>query len=160
MSKYICHKEVDAFEIGRIESHTLFAKDESESVEVSADYINKHPLNLPGYYVRYSDGYESWSPKEAFEKGYSRKRRVLHVSVDDELLKKAGTNVNAALEQIMDLFKNAVMDTEGGVVSTIEGIHSEVAEIDIGSVGMVETPVGMAEYVTVSVHKKEEAENA
>lgn len=25
-----------------------------------------------GYYVRYEDGYESWSPSEAFEKGYTR----------------------------------------------------------------------------------------
>jgi len=24
------------------------------------------------YYIRYSDGYESWSPKEVFEAGYSR----------------------------------------------------------------------------------------
>jgi hypothetical protein len=25
-----------------------------------------------GYYVRYEDGFESWSPKEAFESGYTR----------------------------------------------------------------------------------------
>ena len=25
-----------------------------------------------GYYVRYEDGFESWSPAEAFEKGYTR----------------------------------------------------------------------------------------
>ena len=24
-----------------------------------------------GYYVRYPDGYESWSPAEAFEEGYT-----------------------------------------------------------------------------------------
>ena len=160
MQKYISHKEVEAFEIGRIESHTIFAKDESESVVVSADYIIKHPLNLPGYYVRYSNGYESWSPKEEFEKGYSRKRRILHVSVDSELIKKAGTNVSATLEQIMDLFKNAVTDTEGGVVSTIGGIESDIVEIDIDTIGTVDTPVGTAEYVTISVREKEEAENA
>jgi hypothetical protein len=26
----------------------------------------------PGYYVQYEGGYESWSPTEAFEKGYIR----------------------------------------------------------------------------------------
>ena len=25
-----------------------------------------------GYYVRYEDGYESWSPAQAFEEGYTR----------------------------------------------------------------------------------------
>lgn len=25
-----------------------------------------------GYYVRYEDGYESWSPAKAFEEGYTR----------------------------------------------------------------------------------------
>lgn len=25
----------------------------------------------PGYYVRYVDGYESWSPTKAFDEGYS-----------------------------------------------------------------------------------------
>lgn len=25
-----------------------------------------------GYYVRYEDGYESWSPTKAFEEGYTR----------------------------------------------------------------------------------------
>lgn len=27
---------------------------------------------IGGYYVRYEDGFESWSPAEAFEKGYTR----------------------------------------------------------------------------------------
>ena len=27
-------------------------------------------VGTPGYRVRYEDGYESWSPKEAFEKAY------------------------------------------------------------------------------------------
>lgn len=29
-----------------------------------------HKTGDPGYKVRYSDGYESWSPKETFEKAY------------------------------------------------------------------------------------------
>jgi len=29
-------------------------------------------LEDPGYYVLYPDGYESWSPTEAFESGYTR----------------------------------------------------------------------------------------
>lgn len=26
--------------------------------------------DLPGYHIRYEDGYESWSPKDVFEKAY------------------------------------------------------------------------------------------
>ena len=34
------------------------------------DYSKENP-NQEGYYVVYEDGYESWSPREAFENGYS-----------------------------------------------------------------------------------------
>lgn len=30
------------------------------------------PLDTPGYKVRYADGYESWSPKNVFERAYRR----------------------------------------------------------------------------------------
>ena len=33
-------------------------------------YLDKHEPQAGGYYVRYADGYESWSPAEAFENGY------------------------------------------------------------------------------------------
>lgn len=45
-----------------------------ELVEVPIEpaYYRKHDPQIGGYYVVYDDGYESWSPKEAFEAGYSR----------------------------------------------------------------------------------------
>lgn len=68
-----CHKQVLAFEIGKIEGNRLYQKGDDEAfIEVPHDYIAKHPLNQPGYYVRYEDGYESFSPKAAFEAGYAR----------------------------------------------------------------------------------------
>ena len=39
---------------------------------VSRDYVNRHNAQVGGYYVTYEDGYESWSPAEAFESGYTR----------------------------------------------------------------------------------------
>jgi hypothetical protein len=30
------------------------------------------PSPVGGYYVRYKDGFESWSPAKAFEEGYTR----------------------------------------------------------------------------------------
>jgi hypothetical protein len=43
-------------------------------IEVSLALKNRVPTGvdpLAGYYVRYADGFESWSPSQAFEKGYS-----------------------------------------------------------------------------------------
>jgi len=42
-----------------------------EEVTVSLEYQQKHNAFAHGYYVRYEDGYESWSPAETFESGYS-----------------------------------------------------------------------------------------
>lgn len=43
-----------------------------ESFFVSADYMRKHNPQVGGYYVIYADGYRSFSPAQAFEKGYTR----------------------------------------------------------------------------------------
>lgn len=40
------------------------------SVIVPSSFINKHHPELGGYFVRYKDGYESYSPAEAFVDGY------------------------------------------------------------------------------------------
>lgn len=39
---------------------------------VSRKYILKHNPQVGGYFVVYADGYQSWSPAQAFEGGYSR----------------------------------------------------------------------------------------
>lgn len=38
---------------------------------VSREYFKKHDPQIGGYYVRYEDGYESFSPEKVFEEGYS-----------------------------------------------------------------------------------------
>lgn len=40
------------------------------SRDVGQAYIDKHTLRIGGYYIIYEDGYESFSPTEAFEEGY------------------------------------------------------------------------------------------
>ena len=40
-------------------------------IKVDRAYMNKHKPEVGGYYLRYEDGYESWSPAKAFEDGYS-----------------------------------------------------------------------------------------
>ena len=84
MQKYRCHKEVEAFQVMEIAAFTRCipngtAREEwtelrgadGEVVRVDFAYMAKHSPGLRGYYVRYADGYESFSPADAFEDGYT-----------------------------------------------------------------------------------------
>ncbi len=79
MPKYKCHKVVWAMKIkavGAVESaewSSLTPEEEGlPSVTVSKAYIDKHNPKVGDYYVKYEDGYESWSLAEAFEQGYTK----------------------------------------------------------------------------------------
>jgi len=39
---------------------------------VSAEYMRKHRPSVGGYFIRYKDGYESYSPEKAFVEGYTK----------------------------------------------------------------------------------------
>ena len=58
IEKYKCIKTVEA-EPQKL-TEELFNRVKGSGAKVGDD----------GYKVRYEDGYESWSPKEVFEKGY------------------------------------------------------------------------------------------
>lgn len=79
-----CHKKVRACKIRSvIVTHApnridipgglIFPEDmRFGAIEVSGAYLVKHKPTPGGYYVRYDDGYESFSPAKAFEEGYKR----------------------------------------------------------------------------------------
>lgn len=46
--------------------------DEFPSFVVNAEYMAKHKPTVGGYFVLYVDGYQSFSPAQAFEEGYTR----------------------------------------------------------------------------------------
>ena len=79
---YLCHKKVQAFKIlnleirmekGRQARHFLVpVKLDLEPVEVTVEWIDKHNPQSGGYYVKYADGYTSYSPAEVFEEGYTK----------------------------------------------------------------------------------------
>lgn len=79
---YQCHKVVRAGKISAIENPTgdsngnrlLHIGDGVETlcVKVDAAYMAKHNPQVGGYFVEYEDGYQSFSPADAFEGGYSR----------------------------------------------------------------------------------------
>ncbi len=41
-------------------------------IDVSGAWMAKHEPQVGGYYVVYEDGYTSFSPADAFEKGYTK----------------------------------------------------------------------------------------
>lgn len=77
LPKYKCHKEVWALKIkGTIlrlsgEMSIEPENDEYMPFRVSKEYVDKHNPIPGGYYVRYDDGYESFSPMAVFEDGYT-----------------------------------------------------------------------------------------
>lgn len=86
MPKYECFKQVHALKIKSIKidaeddpnsesdgSAIITPEEESYApFKVSYDYMRKHKPIAGGYYVVYEDGYTSFSPADAFEKGYRR----------------------------------------------------------------------------------------
>jgi hypothetical protein len=94
LPRYECHKKVWALKIRAIEK-CLPTIEELEGIlnraaslpsigaiitpeepgyapfGVSVEYVHKHKPEVGGYYVIYKDGYQSFSPAEAFEEGYT-----------------------------------------------------------------------------------------
>ena len=80
---YVSHKIVEAFKVsdifpaesGGARLFSLEIHGPSElpfRVDVSPEYVERHKPRVGGYWMRYKDGYESWSPSEAFLDGYTR----------------------------------------------------------------------------------------
>lgn len=74
MRRYQSHKVVEAFQIIEIVqdiTQQTVLKGVEDTVYVDDEYMDKHQPKVGGYFVLYADGYESWSPAEAFESGYT-----------------------------------------------------------------------------------------
>jgi Protein of unknown function (DUF2829) len=83
LPRYRCHKEVQAIKIDNVEpilsspdnkptgKYLIAPVYPGEVFEVSGAYVAKHNPQHGGYFVRYDDGYESFSPAAALEAGYA-----------------------------------------------------------------------------------------
>jgi len=73
---YNCVKTVKAAKIFRVDVDTgevLTVTDDRSRLtvfRVGKEWIDKHQPKVGGYFVEYEDGYRSYSPADAFEKGY------------------------------------------------------------------------------------------
>jgi hypothetical protein len=83
MPRYRSHKDVWALKIAAIEFRPVNAHHDGGATITPADtgfapfpvdqaYVDKHSPKVGGYYVVYKDGYQSFSPAQAFEEGYAR----------------------------------------------------------------------------------------
>ena len=77
LPQYKCHKVVGALKIGHVNHNYQYGTAELrpadkayDDINVSRKFCSKHDPQDGGYYVRYADGYESFSPAKAFEDGY------------------------------------------------------------------------------------------
>lgn len=75
--RWQCHKVVEGFEIGKINwrdngGAELVSTCGRFVVSVTQAYLDKHRPSQEGFYVKYDDGYESWSPSAAFRAGYTQ----------------------------------------------------------------------------------------
>lgn len=87
---YTCHKRVRAMKLGKVMYkpdaagvYLMPAQGGYAPVSVSVQYFTKHEPKAGGYYIVYEDGYESFSPAEAFEQGYSLANRMPDVNEDE-----------------------------------------------------------------------------
>lgn len=72
-------------------------------------YTDNHKVGGPGYRVRYADGYESWSPKDVFERAY------LPLTVNPELK----TDAPSVSQEMVDGFIREVETTTLGDKTTV-----------------------------------------
>lgn len=81
MPMYVCRKKVWALKIEAVEFEANSAEDGTAIIRpadygyapfvVSREYMERHKPVAGGYYVVYEDGYQSFSPAEAFESEYT-----------------------------------------------------------------------------------------
>lgn len=78
MKKYIGTKQIEA------ELMTLGDFVQETGRNPYGKDIEKHEETEQGYHVRYEDGYESWSPKDVFEKAYKGSIRHGRIIMENE----------------------------------------------------------------------------
>lgn len=77
LPRYQCHKQVSALQIKHcipnprgVELH--FADERYVPMQMTDEWMKKTGAEPGGYFVWYDDGYQSYSPAQAFEAGYTR----------------------------------------------------------------------------------------
>ena len=71
LPQYVCNKVVGALKIAEIKDNLIIPENtEYPPFTMLTVWFTRHNPHAGGYYVEYQDGYKSFSPAGAFEKGY------------------------------------------------------------------------------------------
>lgn len=103
----------------------------SENPEVFAivddSYMLKHGPHIGGYFVRYEDSYESFSPANSFENGYTpiNSKKVIHIKAGSDDWWPNGEDLQALAE----LFHEASLDPTGSVIVTSRHVNLNVETV-------------------------------
>lgn len=158
MPRWKCHKEVEGFQIDRIVGNSLISADADVFVIASYEYMERCKPFVGGYFVRYENGHESFSPAEPFESGYSKKRRVLHIRLPEDMSPSIED-----MQAIMDMFTAATEDPVGSVIVTGHGIKGDIVEVQEGETySLVCVTVGedeLSKYFDIEEADEEEEED-
>ena len=119
MQKYQSHKVVEAgkiINITQIVSKEIFTYslhldgEEGERVMVSEGWVSKHNPIVGGYFVQYSDDYQSYSPAEAFEAGYTKSSAMSSREVIREAIIRPGTIMSGGPKRSFGVALHAMRD--------------------------------------------------
>lgn len=72
MPKWKCHKVVQALQIQSVDGDAIGFGEAWPKVIADKKMFSRFQPQPGDYYVVYEDGYASFSPKKAFEDGYTR----------------------------------------------------------------------------------------
>lgn len=83
LTEWQCHKKVKSEKIVDIfgtptlpnqewDGSLMLVLENGNQVQKDLIWLEKHNPVVGGYFVRYKDGYESFSPAQAFEEGYTK----------------------------------------------------------------------------------------
>lgn len=141
MKKYIGTKQIEAEPMTRGDAwgkHLLREKPSTENFDDE------------GYHVRYEDGYESWSPKDTFEKAYKKADTFLdrlHIEMRDlyEKMDKLSPFIESGKidEVVTDKYQNYLLRLQHRIMSR----YINVLECRIGRVdGSPEAPLHLMSF--------------
>lgn len=114
-------------------------------IVVNEDFMERHGVHSGGYFVRYADGYQSFSPADTFEDGYTLRpnRRILQITLGSDEWEPTIED----MQQVCELFMHAADDPMGAVITTRHGTELEVVET-------VDTDV--ADFVVANIYTEEQ----
>ena len=112
MKNYRCHKTVKAAKIISILPAGLINLEGGDAARMTPEWLTKHNPVTGGYFVKYDDGYCSFSPAKAFEEGYV----CIDSDIQDQIDKKGLNGPRIKPSDVVDQI-NKIQWVQEGVLT-------------------------------------------